>query len=695
MTHRAEVLGVNVARQVPVETFRSDNPCVEYDDFRQMAEQIMLVQEKNRRFRARRGGRPPVAHAFHAKTTFAVQDATLTFLDRLPPEFEQPPFAVPGRTHGPVTVRFSNASGVPQADGVPDLRGAALRIPVDMDAQGADRSIDLLLTNYPVSHARDARQFVRFAQATAGGRLSKALGAGRLLVRVGPVATVRMYLNVLCSRCRIASVATESYFSRGALRWGTDADGNDRAVRCVLRPTADNRLPDIDTMQPDYLTGEAALRLEGGDITFQLCLHGFLDERRTPIENTAARWKTAGNEPVPVAMLTIRQRPRDCTPADPDWLQEVDFNPWNTLDDFRPLGNLNRARKAVYDASAAYRHDTRFPLPIPLRNVVFGAINRGIFAVINMGLQIPWHRLPTKLALLNLQALRQTMFRQNLIDPVPDAPPSCRTPPAPPTQGARIRRTPDGRFNDLSSPAMGAVGAPFGRNMPIGGDCPDLINKPDPIRISAELLARRAFIPAPSLNILAASWIQFQVHDWIHHERAPLGGWTDIVVRQPRPGGGPPISQIQIAGDDPGHRVLGRPGVHRNTTTFWWDASEIYGNSASRLRSLSDDRGQLGLGPGGVLRSGTEDRPTTGFGEAWWSGLAVMHTLFAREHNLLGTRLMAEYPTWPPGRVFETARLIIAALMAKIQTLEWTPAALATEPLRLGMNANWSGPRTG
>ena len=26
------------------------------------------------------------------------------------------------------------------------------------------------------------------------------------------------------------------------------------------------------------------------------------------------------------------------------------FNPWNTTDEFRPLGNLNRARKAVYDA---------------------------------------------------------------------------------------------------------------------------------------------------------------------------------------------------------------------------------------------------------------------------------------------------------------------------------------------------------
>jgi hypothetical protein len=31
------------------------------------------------------------------------------------------------------------------------------------------------------------------------------------------------------------------------------------------------------------------------------------------------------------------------------------FNPWNTTDEFRPLGNLNRARKAVYDASSEQR----------------------------------------------------------------------------------------------------------------------------------------------------------------------------------------------------------------------------------------------------------------------------------------------------------------------------------------------------
>ena len=30
-------------------------------------------------------------------------------------------------------------------------------------------------------------------------------------------------------------------------------------------------------------------------------------------------------------------------------------------------------------------------------------------------------------------------------------------------------------------------------------------------------------MPARSLNLLAAAWIQFQVHDWVNHARHPLG----------------------------------------------------------------------------------------------------------------------------------------------------------------------------
>ena len=41
--------------------------------------------------------------------------------------------------------------------------------------------------------------------------------------------------------------------------------------------------------------------------------------------------------------------------------------------------------------------------------------------------------------------------------------------------------------------------------------------------------------------------------------------------------------------------------------------------------------------------------------------------------------------------LFEIARLIVCAEIAKIHTIEWTPQLLYDEPLNVGMNSNWSG----
>ena len=44
-----------------------------------------------------------------------------------------------------------------------------------------------------------------------------------------------------------------------------------------------------------------------------------------------------------------------------------------------------------------------------------------------------------------------------------------------------------------------------------------------------------------------------------------------------------------------------------------------------------------------------------------------------------------------PSELFEVARLVVAAEIAKIHTTEWTTQLLYNEPLNRGMNANWHG----
>jgi hypothetical protein len=72
----------------------------------------------------------------------------------------------------------------------------------------------------------------------------------------------------------------------------------------------------------------------------------------------------------------------------------------------------------------------------------------------------------------------------------------------------------------------------------------------------------------------------------------------------------------------------------------------------------------------------------------------MLHVLFVKEHNAICDRLAASYPHFSDQRLFDTARLINAAVMAKIHTVEWTPAVLPNVVLYQAMNANWYGALT-
>lgn len=181
-----------------------------------------------------------------------------------------------------------------------------------------------------------------------------------------------------------------------------------------------------------------------------------------------------------------------------------------------------------------------------------------------------------------------------------------------------------------------------------------------------------------------------------------------------------------------GHRYLERaPKTMANTNTAWWDASQIYGYddvSVRRVKRNPEDAAKLLLapvagqpGPGylPVLSPGDPMNPqwagqeAAAFPDNWTVGLSFLHNLFVREHNSFVTefrRVAAETPDADSGlrnpaepkkeiryrdvtaeELFQAARLVVAAEIAKIHTTEWTPQLLYDEPLYKGMNANWNG----
>lgn len=429
-----------------------------------------------------------------------------------------------------------------------------------------------------------------------------------------------------------------------------------------------------------------------------LCVQRYVSETATPIEDTAVPWSEQAAPPEPVGVLRVPRKDLSTVSALAlaRSINALAFNPWNTTDEFRPLGNLNRARKAAYEAGSAHRLAYRWQTEPPLRNVVVGAGIRRLFTVLNRF--VDWHRLPLPLALLNLEAFRYVLRRDNLFDTsVQEAPPTARpVPPPAPSAQERLNRTVDGASNDLSAPSMGAVGSTFGRNLrPVNR--PELVNEPSPVEVSRQLLYREQFLPARSLNVLAAAWIQFQVHDWVNHARRPLGE-DDVVVPLPasmtwtNTPAGPPEQQMRIAGNVPtdGASTSLDP-VFENSVSHWWDGSEVYGADAARSSQLRAGP-KLRLTEQGYLPEDTSGQEITGFNESWWLGLSSLHTIFAREHNVLCDVLRAQYPTMCDERIYQTARLIVSALIAKIHTVEWTPAILDTRVIDVALKANWNGP---
>ena len=314
---------------------------------------------------------------------------------------------------------------------------------------------------------------------------------------------------------------------------------------------------------------------------------------------------------------------------------------------------------------------------------------------------IAWHKLPKIIGVINLLAFRDELRANNLYDTYPDESYQGNpgTDPMPDTKYLSVRES-DGKFNDVEEPRMGCVGMRFGRNVPRKDTKPenhDELLDPNPRLISERLLARRPgqFKAATIVNLLAAAWIQFQVHDWFAHYNS-----TDEEVEIPLPKedtwSDPQMKVSRTQADKPLDNTDRESPPYSNQNTAWWDGSQIYGSSESKTTALRGQcvNGKLTLDStktGSFLPRDADGIPDTGFNNNWWIGLELMHTLFALEHNAICDELHSKHTEWTSDQLFDTARLINCALMAKIHTVEWTPAILDHPTLQLAMDSNWWG----
>jgi hypothetical protein len=178
-----------------------------------------------------------------------------------------------------------------------------------------------------------------------------------------------------------------------------------------------------------------------------------------------------------------------------------------------------------------------------------------------------------------LIGIRTILRQQNLYD-------TTRAKPAGSSQsassgGARYLavRTADGTYNDLDISTMGSAWTRFGRNVPLKYAYPDndtMILTPNPRTVSLELLARDTFKPATILNLLAAAWIQFQIHDWLSHGKNQKENPWKIPLADDDPWPEHPMTILRTHSDTTRSQGNdGLPPTYLNTATHWWDGFQI------------------------------------------------------------------------------------------------------------------------
>jgi len=313
-----------------------------------------------------------------------------------------------------------------------------------------------------------------------------------------------------------------------------------------------------------------------------------------------------------------------------------------------------------------------------------------------------WYHRPKLIAILTLANMRDRLNAHNL---KPGYPKGAKTgfledsKDAP--TGVTHFRTADGSWNNLKDPKEGAAGTRFLLNVEgqeIRPETGEKLLTPNPREISRVFFTRTGPMKeVPFLNMLAACWIQFMNSDWINHGEIYFDDVHEIPLAEDDPARKRYHQDTMLIGKtqvDPTRLAEGEVAARSaiNEVTHWWDGSQIYGSdqeTQNRLRSSVG--GKLRLNEDGTLMLDDKGIEETGFKRNWWVGQSMLHTLFACEHNAICDHLYEAYPDWDDNRLFNVARLINAAVMAKIHTVEWTPAILPNPALDSGLKANWYG----
>lgn len=260
--------------------------------------------------------------------------ATFRVVDDVPEKLRVGLFAAP-RSYTAI-VRFSNGRG--PDDTKPEVHAMAVKVLVP-DGAGPARMQDFIVADHSVFFARNVQHILEFLVATMKGTPIPQLAANGYpkLAGFSSIATT--------------SLLDMTYWSQTPYKLGAGA------VKYVVTPSASNDVPAMPlSRSPDCLREMLIEQLTHQKRTahFDLSVNPQTDATAMPIEDPTEEWTSA-----PVRVATISIHPQKCdVPEQMAFVENLSWTPWNALPEHQPLGGINRARKLVYEDSAALRSKT-------------------------------------------------------------------------------------------------------------------------------------------------------------------------------------------------------------------------------------------------------------------------------------------------------------------------------------------------
>ncbi|PKL44108.1 MAG: hypothetical protein CVV42_19575 [Candidatus Riflebacteria bacterium HGW-Riflebacteria-2] len=321
------------------------------DEAKLIEEMVALVVGRMKPQRGR------IRRAVHAKATGCVR-GVFTIREHVPDTFRHGVFRQPKRSF-PAIVRFSNSSEMIAPDGNGDARGMAIKL-LDVDGTPAilgtgRRCQDFLTVNHPVFPFATPAEYVKFFGIRETPLLGAPLaGAWLALFHYQHLKIAAEILGAI-----VANPLELMYWSGSPYWLGPAGATGGQAVKYSLVPSVAEVTPlgDSGSMPDDYLSHALAHQLRSREAIFEFRVQPQTDPVAMPVEDTSVNWDEEVSKPVPVATLTIGMQ--DVTSAEGQALaeecEEMAFSPWNALAEHRPMGGINRLRRAVYLASQAKR----------------------------------------------------------------------------------------------------------------------------------------------------------------------------------------------------------------------------------------------------------------------------------------------------------------------------------------------------